>query len=429
MLAMLTARQRFALISSLLLTYLLLASELSFWESASFGFSLFAMLTFLHELGRSIAIRELIVLVSTVTMVFSPTMTLLSHPEQMILPSNEYLSYGLPATIAFSIGILLRLYELTPHKTLLESIKIYLADKQKTIPVLFVLGLIGTVLVDFMPVEIRAVVYLFATCLFTSVLYGHYSGGTSKKVTLVIAAAVLLFNTIQQGMFGTMLHFVTLYFCIVLVTRKNVIKLHYNRMKTWGDTITERKADPTLMLGLVIQRLNDTDFLFGSDHLAATNNRTNQGALISETMYYVPRVEPYANGEILLHFVYPFIPRFLWNNKPITGGLANVERYTQFVHMGTSSYNISPLGEGYANFGRVGGIVFMFFFGLLFNLCFHKIIKIAESKPSILLWIPSLFVGCLTLETDVLTVWGSFAIMATFLFIFWVTTKRLAIHL
>ncbi|MBO0934971.1 hypothetical protein J2I47_00285 [Fibrella sp. HMF5335] len=447
---MTSARLRFAIISMTVIMLLLFTSDISAWEATSLGFSLFTLLTFLYELGRSIAVRELIVLITTLTMVFSPVMVLLSRPEEMILSSDEYLSYGLPATIAFSTGILLRLHEVTPHKDLLESVRAYLEDKQKTITVLLVLGITGSVLVDYMPVEIRAVVYLFAVCLYTSVLYSHYSAGKSKQITLAIALGVLIYNTVREGMFGALLYFTALYLCIVLVSRKTVIAFYYKlvlvglcalfiilvqsikmeyRMKTWGNTIADRKADPALMLSLVGQRLSNTDFLFGKDHLYSTYNRTNQGQLISETMSYVPRVEPYANGEIFLYFIYPFIPRFIWPNKPITGGVANIERFTRIVHNGASSSNISPLGEAYANFGRTGGIIFMFFFGLLFNLCFHKILRIAETKPTVLLWIPCLFAGCLTLETDVLTVWGSFAIMSTFLILFWIITKRLNIQL
>jgi len=445
-----TIYARFALISSALLALLLFSTDLNSWEAAAFSFSLFTLILFLYELGRSIAIRELIVLICWMTIVFSPVMAFQIHPEDMLLTSEEYLSYALPATLAFSTGLLLRLHAVTPHKELLEQLDEYLADKQKTATVLLVLGIIGSVLFDFMPVEIKAVVYLFAACLYAAVLYSHYIGGKLKTISLVIALSVLVYNTVREGMFGTLLYFVTLYFCIILVSRKNgiffgyklgllalgglfilvvqSIKMEY-RTKTWGTSFTERRADPSLLLDLTVNRLSNTDFLFGSDHLYSTYNRMNQGRLISETMNYVPHVVPHTNGEVLLYFVYPFIPRFIWRGKPITGGAANIERFTRFIHSSTSSSNISPFGEAYVNFGRVGGIFFMFFFGLLFNFCFHKICRLAEKKPSILLWLPCLFVGCLTLETDVLTIWGSFATMATFIFIFWNTAKRLSIQL
>ena len=146
-------------------------------------------------------------------------------------------------------------------------------------------------------------------------------------------------------------------------------------------------------------------------------------------MAYVPRYEPFANGAILAHFIYPFIPRLIWSGKPITGGDANMYRFTPFIPNGISSSNISPFGEAYANFGSSGGIIFIFVFGFIFNICFSSIIKIAEKKPSILLWLPCLFTGCLTFETDVLSTWGSLATMSTFLLFFWAITKRMNIQL
>ncbi|MBO0952324.1 hypothetical protein [Fibrella forsythiae] len=443
-------RTHFFVISISLMMLILLETTVNFWEAASLSFSLFALLIFINELGRSIAVRELIVLTTTLTMVFSPTIVLINRPEDMVISSEDYLSYGLPATLAFSIGILIKIRKEYSHKELLEKASQYVYDKESTIRILIMLGVTGSLLLKHVPVQVRAAVFLIANCLFASVLYGHYKGGKLKIITLILGATSLVYETVSQGMFGELLHYTAMYFCVTLVSRQTIIRLRAKlafiaatiifiivvqsikmeyRANTWGNTITERRADPALMVNLVAQRFSNLDFLFGNDHLFATFNRTNQGQLISETMNYVPRVEDYANGEILLHFVYPFIPRIIWSDKPITGGVANIERFTRIIHNGASSSNISPLGEAYANFGRTGGIIFMFFFGLLFNLCFHKILDLSTRSPSIVFWIPIIFVGCLTLETDVLTVWGSFANVSTFLLLFWTGFKRLGIQL
>lgn len=443
-------RTHIILLSLTLVGWLLFDTSLSVWEATALGFSLFALLNFLHELGNSIAIRELIVFTAALTMAFSPALVFINRPEDVILSSEDYLSYGLPATIAFSFGMLLRLKKHKPHKDILNQVKVYLIGKEKGIITLIVLGLVGQLFVDYMPVEIRAIVNLCSVTLYTAVLYCHFVGGRYKYYILSVALFLLLYQTIQQGMFGNLLHCTALYFCVTLVSRPEPISFRYKiliatcgvlfiivaqsikmeyRFNTWGASISERKADPSLMFTLIADRLNNTDYLFGDDHIYATYNRTNQGVLISEAMYYVPRYEPFANGEILLHLLYPFIPRFIWNDKPITGGIANIERYTRFVHMGTSSSNISPLGEAYVNFGRVGGIIFMFLFGLLLNSCFTKIVQLAEQKSSIILWLPLLFLGCMTLETDILTVWGSFVIMAVYVIFLWSICKRFNINL
>ncbi|MEJ7769190.1 MAG: hypothetical protein WKF89_15330, partial [Chitinophagaceae bacterium] len=78
------------------------------------------------------------------------------------------------------------------------------------------------------------------------------------------------------------------------------------------------------------------------------------------------------------------------------------------------SANISPFGEAWGNFGLTGGIIFMFFFGLLFNFFLFSILRIAIRYPSIILWFPYLFFYALSIENDVLTMVNSFSKAALF---------------
>ncbi|MEZ0610030.1 hypothetical protein ACAW74_16045 [Fibrella sp. WM1] len=441
---------RFILISLLGIILLNVFSEFTGLEVLSIGFSLYTFLIFVHNVGRTIAIRELMTFVAALQVVLAPSLELADAPNSMAVSSTDYLSYALPAVVAFSVGLNWPLIKTKSHIDLLASVKDYVKGKEKTSFILLILGIIGSFFFNYAPVQIKALVYLFAVCLYASVMYAHYSGSKFKYVTLAIALGLLLYITVRDGMFGHMILWVTLYVLVVLVgTKKGTslivkltligscalfvllaqsVKMEY-RIKTWGDSPENRKGDLNLMVNLFVQRINDPDFLFGKNHLYATYHRLNQGGLIAQTMAYVPHYEPFANGELLAHFIYPFIPRIIWSGKPITGGAANITRFTPLVPDGITSSNISPFGEGYVNFGRIGGVIFLFFFGMLFNYCFLNVIKIAESRPSLLLWIPCLFTGCLSLETDVLSTWGSFVTMSMFLVVFWFVTKRMKLQL
>ena len=69
--------------------------------------------------------------------------------------------------------------------------------------------------------------------------------------------------------------------------------------------------------------------------------------------------------------------------------------------------NIGPFGEAYANFDKAGGVVYMFFYGLFFNFVLSSILKLAEKRPSIVLWLPFLFYYSIGVETDLLSTMGS----------------------
>ena len=119
-------------------------------------------------------------------------------------------------------------------------------------------------------------------------------------------------------------------------------------------------------------------------------------------MSHTPSVEPFADGETIINALEAsLLPRFLAPNKAKAGGQENFERFTgRNLEKGTSM-NLSPLGEAYANFGVSGAIVFMLFFGLFYNFFIHQIFKLSFRYPSLILWLPLMFLQVVKAESDV----------------------------
>lgn len=83
--------------------------------------------------------------------------------------------------------------------------------------------------------------------------------------------------------------------------------------------------------------------------------------------------------------------------------------------------NIGPYGEGYGNFGIMGGVVFIFFYALLIALFLHKTLEKCKKYPSLIIWLPLLFYYVLTVETDILTTINSFIKSIVFVYIiYWI---------
>ncbi len=59
-----------------------------------------------------------------------------------------------------------------------------------------------------------------------------------------------------------------------------------------------------------------------------------------------------------------------WPDKPMAGGKYNMKYYTGINIVGWST-NVGPLGEAWGSFGKVGGIIYMFFIGFIYswNIC------------------------------------------------------------
>ena len=84
-------------------------------------------------------------------------------------------------------------------------------------------------------------------------------------------------------------------------------------------------------------------------------------------MNNVPSQTPFARGETIRNaLVASVFPRFLYPDKPIAGGRENMENYAGISLNENTSMDISQVGEAYANFGEMGGIIMMFVLGLFF---------------------------------------------------------------
>jgi hypothetical protein len=142
-------------------------------------------------------------------------------------------------------------------------------------------------------------------------------------------------------------------------------------------------------------------------------------------MNYVPRVEPYANGQTILRSVGAIlVPRFLWPDKPESGGHENLSRFLGIKKRLSYSMNIGPYGEAYGNFGPQYGIIFVFFYGLFLSFLFKVFLKNCMKRPTLVLWAPLLFYYTLTVETDILSTLNSFVKGSIFVMIlFWVSKK------
>jgi hypothetical protein len=264
---------------------------------------------------------------------------------------------------------------------------------------------------------------------YVGVFYVLYSPNKHKRIIVPSVIALMVGQTIITGMFGEFVFMLACTLVLILLGRKisfqkkllyavagifvilvfQSIKVDY-RKRNW---LEGEGADPLYFAELISDRVSNPGTLVEGDRVFFTLVRMNQGWLIAVTMKKVPEKYPFAYGETIWQSVAAsIVPRFLWPNKPEVGGKYNLKRFWGFDIHGYSM-NIGPLGEAYGNFGVFGGIIYMFFYGLIFNLILSWILKIAERRPTIILWLPFLFFYSISIETDMLSTLG-FLIKAGF---------------
>ena len=161
------------------------------------------------------------------------------------------------------------------------------------------------------------------------------------------------------------------------------------------------------------------------------NARVNQGWIIARIMNHVPQNEPYANGQTVIRaFEAALLPRILASDKAVAGGKENFERFTGTPLNKNTSMDLSLAGEGYANFGKWGGMVFLMAIGLFFNLALIAVIRISRAHPTLILTIPLLFFQVIKAETDFATVLNHLTkSIVVVVFIYWAINKIFKIQI
>jgi hypothetical protein len=199
---------------------------------------------------------------------------------------------------------------------------------------------------------------------------------------------------------------------------------------TWRGIGRGDQTNFEVFISLLAERLTDFQSFGDMKEMFPTINRFNQGMIVGKVLDHVPRIAPYAEGEtIFSSLAATFVPRFLWPDKPMSGGHFNMERFAGFRIEGVSM-NISPMGEAYGNYGVQGGIFFMFIYGLFFSLLIVLLMNNVKNKPTVILWFPVLFLNSIQIETDILMCLNSFIKNAVFVAVaYWAFNRFMRLKL
>lgn len=447
--------ERTWLIGSILLVLLVSQfTERSALECAAVGLSVHALGVLISQLGHRLLIIEIISAVACVEVLLVPVLFYAVSPESMPVDSDAYFGYALPATAAMMLG-LSYFHGRTgkDHPAYFTDARAYLTGRSAVGLWMIVVGTVSVGVLHVAPLAVKNMANLFVSLLYTGVLYTLFSDSKHKIAAVTVAVLALGYQSVQTGMFAELASWLALFIVFWLAGRPQVvrsrplsalwklavigggltvvilvqsIKLEY-RANTWGSRTDERNGNAQLMLTLLTDRLQRPDALLDPVFLFTLTARFNQGYFIGHTLSFVPMREPYANGEVLNYLFAPLIPRFVWPDKPITGGRDNIRRFTPIRLTQNTSVDISPMGEAYANFGSLGGVVYMLLYGLLFGGVLSWILSLARTTPTLIMWIPKLYIGCLTKETGLYAEWGGLVHGLVFVFIFYKVTGWLTV--
>jgi len=387
-----------------------------------FGVGLFAFfgIKFFLELGQKIEIRDLMILIASLQWIIGPILTYKFNSEDifyyMAVEEDVYMNFVFSATLLFSLGLYFPLWnKRTDENIHLEKIKLLLKKNKNLDIILIAIGLVSDILVDRVPLSLMFLFFLLSGARFIGLYFFLLNERKNKVAMVSIIIFGLFVSALGDAMFHEFLLWMGFFFMIVtfiykVETRKKLVYLSgiivlvvfIQTIKHEFRRLTSEDANKTALFATLVQKnFIETNQFQSNENLNAFITRINQGWIIARIMSWTPKYEPFCDGETLMEGVTAtLLPRFLAPNKAFAGGKKNFARFTGKELRDGTSMNLSPLGEAYANFGVTGGAVFMLFLGALYNWVIFTIFKQANKRPTLIFFLPLLFLQVIKAETD-----------------------------
>jgi hypothetical protein len=416
-------------VGSIVFAAILLTSFTTLSWLALFGalFSLFILNKLIFGFGEGIPVNIVMVFIACLQWVVGPILsyyTGINHPFYgMQVPEDYYFSFIIPGVILYYVGLSVPLLGVSNlPKLVLSDVGKVASNKYKAAYYLIGVGFLSSFVQGIAPGSLFFFLYLLSQLKYVGCFYLYFSGKKNNSMLYIVfgtlaldaVLAALFHDLILWGMFflfiysmknkvGLTKKYSALLGGLFLLLILQSVKYQY-RSIAWSNASLGSYAKTELFLSMALESMLSSDILFAAKTNELSITRLNQGWIITRVMNHVPAIQPFADGETIEGaFSAALLPRFLAEDKAKAGGRYMMLRFTGIDLQETASMNISLIGEAYGNYGRENGIWFMLFIGIVFSVVLRFIFIKSKDNPTILFWIPFLFLQVVKAETDLTT--------------------------
>ncbi len=402
---------------------LLVLTDRPLLSAIGVGFVPAILYSFFDECRTRIPIDKLIVAMAAVQWILGPFLAYSGYNDHykyhMYVEESQYMLLAVPGVLAFWAG-----FWLLRHRNSDGVFRVSFPWVREIPPryayYLIITGVAASFLSSYVPGGLKFFFYLLGLLQYIGVLYLFFGHSKNKYLVLGMSVLAITLSSLKAAMFHDLFLWVVLlsmylmYYFQITIRQKLVyflagasviflilvVKADY-RQKIWAGAITGQEV--SYFSTLVKTQISENK-LFSKQNIEGIVVRLNQGWIISRIMEQVPANVRHADGETVWEAAKAsLLPRFLNPGKVEAGGRENYTRFTLYV-IHETSMGLSLLGEGYANFGIYGAWVFMLCVGLLFGYVFRKLLSLCTQYPSLVLWIPLIFMQVVKAETETLVV-------------------------
>ncbi|WP_282041188.1 hypothetical protein [Winogradskyella flava] len=404
----------------------------------------FVFYRFLKKLGHTIPILELLLLIAGLQWIvgaFIEYRTSFEHYKYyMYVEEVVYMSYVVPAYILFAIVVLY-----FSNRAKIVGLNTEQLKKNSSIGILLlIVGLFSDLIAGSVPDTLNFVIYLISAFKYIGVIILFFSNKKYHIRLFYFAILYLVTKALTSGFFHELILWGTFFYMFWAFKNKPTLRANLLTILAGfviSTTIQAVKSDyrtliwsgyqgnyGSLFIEILGKRLSG-GLSENKSEQEELNVRLNQGWIISAIMEHTPRVQSYAEGSTIDDAIgATLLPRFLSPNKKIAGGVENFEKYTGIELEDNTSMGMSLVGEGYANYGANGGIVFMVIWGLVIGLFWLFLIDKCRYNIVLYFFLPLIYLQVVKAETELVVVLNHLVKASILVFVFlWFVNKVLKI--
>lgn len=387
------------------------------YVSSSFGLalSLYIVLLFVNNLGKTIPVIEFMALLFVIQLILSPYYSYLTEFEHlrysMAVSEDVYMGITVPLIFAFYLSaIFFRRKFYIDHEKLSDFLNRY----PKFPFFLISIGILSLVLARIIPLSLAFLIHLSSFLLYVGAIAIIFSDSKNKWKIFFAIMLIPLFSSIYSGMFGGMIYiytFVGMYVftklrtkpiingfiilaAVMFINTLQMVKTSYREL-TWyaGDHTNIEKVE--IFFDLWMNQLFESNPELEQTIIdESITIRYNQGWIVSNIYAYIPEFSEGLKGSSIISAIQAsLIPRLLSKNKmTVKDTKEDFEKMTGIALTGNTSMAASLIGEAYGNFQFYGAMIFLFFWGLFMAYITVIYNRITTKYVYMIFFVPILYI-------------------------------------
>jgi hypothetical protein len=321
----------------------------------------------------------------------------------MKIPEADYFAYAIPAVLMFILGLHVTAGKLKGEIINELEIRKFI-DNSGQLPYIFIgVGFLSGFISGSFGSELAFVFVLLGGFKYIGLFMLLLGSKQLKLWVLILVLGSIIASSLSGAMFHDLLTWMIMLGAVLAIKFKPTVTL--KALATIGFIliaviIQQLKGDYRKTLQSQTGNIStfenvyneNSNSMFSFESLAASNVRINQGFILTNIMITVPERVPFEFGKELFKILEAaFLPRIIAPNKLNAGDRTIFMKYTGIVLAPGTSMALGALGDGYVNFGIIGGCIFMFFLGFSYSLVLNGFYKFSKVFPFILLFTPLVF--------------------------------------